>query len=111
MAGDQAFFDAYDGIEIELPNGKTLRRPALTLRESVHFLKALMAAQAGNAASFFEIVEKFPAAIDAEKELDDLTPAEVFDVASRFLLHRRTPPSRSPAATETERSSTPDGTT
>lgn len=110
MAGDQAFFDAYDGIEIELPNGKRLRRPALKLSEGVHFLKALVAAQAGNAASFFEILEKFPAAIHAEDELEGLSPAEVFDVATRFLLHRRTP-SRSPATMETERSSTPDGTT
>lgn len=112
MASDQAFFDAYAGIEIELPDGRTLRRPAPSLAEGARLLRAVMEAQAGNGRALLTVIEEFPHAIDAAEELEGLTPAEVFEVATRFLAHRRTP-RRSPATMETmtKTSSMPGSTT
>lgn len=106
MARNEAFFDAYAGIEIELPDGRTIRRPAPTLGKGAHLLRNVMAAQAGDGNALLYVIEEFPRAIDAEAELEGLTPAEVFDLASRFLAHRRTTMLRSPATMKTTKSST-----
>ncbi|HEX7050174.1 MAG TPA: hypothetical protein VF188_08245 [Longimicrobiales bacterium] len=105
MARDQAFIDGYGGIELELPNGRVLRRPAPALAEGARLLRTLMLAEAGDGLALLQVIEQFPAAIDAEKELEGLTPAEVVEVARRFLSHRRDP-LRSPATMATARSST-----
>ncbi|HEX6940893.1 MAG TPA: hypothetical protein VF158_15860 [Longimicrobiales bacterium] len=108
MASNQAFFDGYADIVIELPGGGTLRRPSLTLAEGARFLRAIMAAQAGDGAALLYVIEEFPRAIGAEKEMEHLTPAECIDVADRFLAHRRTPAAARPAR---ETRPTPGSTT
>lgn len=111
MASDTAFLEGYGGIEIELPNGKMLRRPAPTLAEGVFLLKALMMAEAGDPLATITVLEKFPDAIGVTDEFDGLTPAEVFEVARRFLAHRRTRLADPATETTTERSSTRASTT
>lgn len=41
MENDQATFEAFDGVELRLLNGRTVRCPALTIREAARYLRVL----------------------------------------------------------------------
>lgn len=86
---DQEIFDAYDGIRLDLPDGKRITCRPLKVREGVRFLRMLMDARGGDPAAHLAVLDEFPAAVGIEDE--ELTPAEVFEVLDRFLAHRRTP--------------------
>lgn len=115
---NEPFFDAMAGIDLELPgpgvlpigaDGRTVNCRTLEIREATRFLRLLISAEMGNAASQLAILDTFPAAVGIEKE--HLTPPEVFEVLRRFLSHRRTALSGSPMEMSSPaRSSTPGPT-
>ena len=87
----QATLDAYDGVQIVLPNGREVSFTCLTVAEGARFWRLLMQAEAGDPAAQLEILETFPGAIGMDADAERLTPAEVYEVLRRFLSLRRGP--------------------
>ena len=82
---DREFFDAYDAVELELPNGKKIRCKAPTLEESAGLLKLLQRVQGGDMEAMLEFIEEFPKAVDAGRTFNGLLPGELIQIANRFF--------------------------
>ena len=105
MAPAPALFDAYDGVVIPLPDGTVVKCEPLLLKPAVRFLRLLFRMRQGDDDAFTEILDTFPAAVGAEEEFDQFTPAELLEVVSRFFVFSRlreeSEPEPEPAATKT----------
>ena len=97
----QAFFDGYDGLELELPNGHKVKAKVLPLAKAVEFLR-LWGKRKDDPEAAYTILTEFPAAVGLVKEMDELTIAEAWDVFDAFF-DRRTRPGNpaTPAPTPT----------
>lgn len=91
-------FEAYNGVELTLPTGRTLRAPrALSMVAGLQFwelLERFERAAPGDSgfAQLRELCEKFPLAVGlAPEDFSDLSLGEFIDVVKRFLFHRRRP--------------------
>lgn len=82
---DREFFDAYDAVEIELPNGTKIRCNAPTLEESARMLGLLQKMQGGDMEAMGEFLKEFPKAVGAGKAFNGLLPGELVRVANRFF--------------------------
>lgn len=85
---------AYDAVEVALPWGGVLRCRALPLKQAMAFIDLLNVAEAHpdagmRAEAMTSLIDCFPAAVDAEEELNRFTPKEFFDAVRAFLAHRR----------------------
>lgn len=82
---DREFFDAYDAVEIALPNGKTIRCDAPTLEESARLLGLLEKVKRGDMTAMTEFLKEFPKAVGAGRAFSGLLPGELIRVANRFF--------------------------
>jgi len=85
VSEDREFFDAYDAVELELPNGKTIRCTAPTLEESARLLGLLQKMQIGDMSAMSEFLKEFPKAVGAGKAFNGFLPGELVRVANRFF--------------------------
>ena len=101
--------DAYLGVDVELPNGETVRCTPLPLTKSIELLELVEKYQAGDIGAMRKILRDFPKAVGADGAFEQLTPGELIDVVFRFFAARRpmtaatasetTPPTPSPSTT------------
>lgn len=89
MGSSQAFFDSYAGVEVAMPDGSTLELEPLRLDEGAKFFRLLLRSRMGDPEAMLDILDEFPKAVGAEKELQALLPAELFDVVDDFLSRKR----------------------
>lgn len=92
MAEHQATRDAYVGVDLPLPDGRVIRCRPLTLSEGVEWFETLVLARHGDPHAQLRILRDFPDAVVPEGEreaLEQLRPAEIYDLADRFLADRR----------------------
>ncbi len=86
--------DALLGIDVELPDGSTVRCKALPLATSIEFLELIEKYGQGDIGALRRILREFPNAVEADGAFEALTPGEVIDMLIRFFAARRsTPPS------------------
>ena len=85
--------DAYCGIDVELPDGSTVRLTALPLAKSIEFLELIEKYGQGDIGALRRLLQEFPKAVGAGKAFDQLTPGETLDMLMRFFAARRTPAS------------------
>ncbi len=84
-----AYLASYDGLELELPNGRVVRGKVPPLKKALHFLHLADRMGAGDKRALSEIVRTFPKAVKLEKELNELTIAEFLQVFDDFFGLRR----------------------
>lgn len=96
---DTAFFESYDALELELPDGSMVRCKPLTLRQAAQVIRLLQRAEQGDAGALHELMTEFPRMVGAEDEMDVLLPTELPDVIARFLALRRSPRPATPRTT------------
>ncbi len=89
--------DAYLGVDVELPNGETVRCTPLPLTKSIELLELVERYQQGDIGAMRKILRDFPKAVGADGAFEQLTPGGLIDVVFRFFAVRRTP--ASPTAT------------
>ena len=102
--------DAYVGIDVELPDGSTVRLTALPLAKSIKFLELIEKYGQGDIGALRRLLQGFPKAVGAGKAFDQLTPGELVDIVLRFCGARRTPASptgNGPTPTPHQSGSTP----
>ena len=68
MDKNRATFEAYDGVELRLLNGRVVRCPALTVAEAAHFLRMGARVEDGDYSGVDEFVAAFPVRIGVLKE-------------------------------------------
>ncbi len=85
--------DAYVGIDVELPDGSTVRCKALPLATSIEFLELIEQYGKGDIGALRRLLKGFPEAVGADGAFEQLTPGELVDVVLRFCGARRTPAS------------------
>ena len=85
--------DAYCGIDVELPDGSSVRLKALPLAKSIEFLELIEKYGNGDIGALRRILREFPDAVGAGKAFEQLTPGELIEVLMRFFAARRTPAS------------------
>ena len=89
MPSDQAFMEGYDSVELQLPNGETIRCKPLKLSESVKFLRLLDDVRKGETGAIVSILDEFPKALGQEEAFEELLPMEVLEVVGGFFAYRR----------------------
>ncbi|KKN35918.1 hypothetical protein LCGC14_0778890 [marine sediment metagenome] len=102
--------DAYVGIDVELPDGSTVRCKALPLATSIEFLELIEKYGEGDIGALRKLLKEFPEAVGADGAFSQLTPGELVDVVLRFCVARRTPPA-SPTVTGPTPTPSPSGST
>ena len=100
---------AYIGIDIELPDGSTVRLKALPLATSIEFLELIEKYGQGDIGALRRLLKEFPKAVGAGKAFEQLTPGELVDIVLRFCGARRTP--ASPTASGPTPAPSPSGST
>jgi hypothetical protein len=80
--------ECYNEIELTLPNGRAVVGKVLPLKKALHFLTVVEKVEQGDAMARFRLVKEFPKAVRLEKELNELTWAEFWDVVTRFFVRR-----------------------
>ena len=107
---DNAFIAAYDGIDLALPDGRTVRAKPLTISQQARFLglssTVAKGGQEGDAACLAFMAE-FPKAIGLERECDGLHLSQLFQVFNFFLSGAGLVPKPTPEAAAAQ----PAGTT
>lgn len=103
MPENQATYDAYLGIDIELPDGRVIHVQALTFKRALYYTRLLDQAQQTGAKAFYRFLDEFSAEIkttdgQALAKLE-LTVPEMFEVGRRFLWRNRL--ARNPAGPTT----------
>jgi len=98
MENSRATFEAFDGVDVELPDGRTVLCRVLTIREAVRFLRLLAKSGEGDADAQLRFLEEFPAAIGLGEER--LTPFEIFELAQPFFWASRRRSPTTPAGTQ-----------
>ena len=88
--------DALLGIDVELPDGSTVRCKALPLATSIELLELVEKYTAGDIGALRRILREFPKAVEANGAFEALTPGEVISIMMRFFGARRTPASPTP---------------
>ncbi len=82
--------DAYVGIDVELPDGSTVRCKALPLATSIEFLELIEKYGEGDIGALRRLLQEFPKAVGAGKAFEQPTPGELVDVVLfRFCGARR----------------------
>lgn len=93
MPEHRATYDAYLGVEIELPDSRVIHVQALTFKRALYYTRLLDAAQQGDSKAFYHFLEEFSAEIktsDGEALAKiNLTVPEMFEVGKRFLWANR----------------------
>lgn len=93
MSEHRATYDAYLGVEVELPAGKVIHVQALTFKRALHFTRLLDAAQQGDGKAFYRFLDEFAAELKTEDGEAlaklELTVPEMFEVGKRFLWANR----------------------
>jgi len=88
-----AAFEAYNGLTVTLPTGRTIRGRPLPFALALEFLEQMEAFEFRGAAardSVGKVLARFPEAVGIDAaELDGLTLAEAMDLVKRFFYHRR----------------------
>jgi len=83
----QAFFDGYAGMEIPLPNGRTVKAKVLPLDRAAHYLR-LWAKRKDDPEVPYTILAEFPKEVNLVAECNELTTAEFWDVFDSFFDRR-----------------------
>lgn len=65
---NQATFEAFDGVEIRLLNGRVVRSSALTVAEAVHYLRLIERVDADDLTAVTEFVAEFPQRVGIQDE-------------------------------------------
>lgn len=63
MERSQATFEAFDGVELHLLNGRVVRCDALTVQEAVRYLRLLSGAVGGDLSRVDVLLREFPARV------------------------------------------------
>jgi hypothetical protein len=86
----QGFLDGYNGIALELPNGRKVTGKVLPLARAAYYLGLWMQRKT-EPTVVHTILAEFPAEVGLAKELDELTIEEFWEVFDIFFGRRATP--------------------
>lgn len=89
---DRAFYAAYAGEEMTLPNGKTARCKPPEMTTSARMMRLYDGAIRGDGKATEDLMDAFPKLFDDPKAFDGLYPAEFFDAVRDFFTLRRSGP-------------------
>ena len=92
--GNRAFFESYDCVRVRLPeHGLDFTCKPLLVKDAARFLRTMMSAQSSDETerglAMLSLLEEFPVAIGAEKELSGLLPAEIYELVTYFFTLNR----------------------
>ena len=91
----QGFLDGYNGIALELPNGRRVTGKVLPLARAAHYL-GLWMKRKDDPAAVATILAEFPAEVGLRDELNELTIEEFWEVFDAFFGRRAKPGEMAP---------------
>lgn len=100
--------ECFNEINLTLPSGREVTGKVPPLKRAFYFLGLLDLTKNGNNKASLELLDKFPAEVGLETELNELTVEEFFDVVHVFFARRgsvaETEQTESPAENDQEAS-------
>jgi hypothetical protein len=91
----QGFLDGYNGIALELPNGRTVTGKVLPLARAAYYLGLFIKKDDG---ARDQIIAEFPAEVGLAAELNELTLEEFWEVFDAFFGRRAKPGAPAPTS-------------
>lgn len=78
-------------IPIDVAGGKVIRCKLVPLRKSIELLTLHAAAQTGNGQALGAFYDRFPEDLGIVEEVEELSPAEFFELAQEYFSYKRGP--------------------
>jgi hypothetical protein len=75
-------------LEIRLPSGREVRGKVPNLKRALHYMGLLEKVSRGDMRARLKLFNEFPKEVGLERELNELTVEEFFDVVNRFFARR-----------------------
>ena len=88
MFGRNAASECFNDIKLTLPSGREVTGRVPTLKRAMYFMGMLEEVSKGNQKARLLLMDQFPKEVGLEKELNELTVEEFFDVVNVFFARR-----------------------